>query len=377
MTKNKMGIYSNLKSLDSKFSWSFMGFLIGILGIGYAIYIDQFKEEKPKVIFDILSNTQVLSVKENLNKLDIIYDNQNLKEQKENLILLTIRISNEGNEDIRESDYYSKAPFGFKINNGKIAENPIIIDASSKILKDNLALSYDTINNIILNKVPFNRDQYFTIKVLTICKENVLPSITPTGNITGINEIFPVRNSYINGQKKELSFFESLTFGSFAMHIARFFFYIFFIAIIGLLIGFPASKISTILENKKRKKKIEKFRDKTKIQLSDNIDLIFDFYKDQGEYRIKWLNRILGDKEKLKKHILRNENINLEDFILNDYPPEISQMRMESISQISETMNLISKLKDKKIIEKKGEDFIVNEKFKNELLEFNYFIDIQ
>jgi hypothetical protein len=377
MTKNKMGLYANLKTLDTKFSWSFMGFLIGILGIGYAIYIDQFKEEKPKVIFDILSNTQVLSVKENLNKLDIIYDNQNLKEKKENLILLTIRVSNEGNEDIRESDYYSKAPFGFKINNGKIAETPTIIDASSRILKNNLTLSYDSINNIKLNKVPFNKDQYFTVKVLTICKENVLPSIIPTGNITGINEVFPVRNSFKNGQKQELSFLESLTFGSLGMHIARFFFYLFSMSAGGLLIGIPMSKISTILENKKRKKKIEKFRDKTKIKLSENIDLLFDIYKDEGEFRIKWLNRMLGDKEKLKKYISRNESTNYDDFALNDYPSEVTRINMENVMRISKSKSIISRLTEKKLIEKTDDDLLINEEFKNELLEFNYFIDIQ
>ncbi len=380
MADNKIGLFTNLKTLDNRFSWSFMGFLIGILGIGYAVYIDQFKEEKPKVIFDVLSNTQVLSVKENLNKLDIIYDGQNLKEQQDNLILLTIRISNEGNKDIRESDYYSKAPFGFKINNSVIAEKPIIIDASSKILKDNLTLSYDTLNNITFNKVPFNKEQYFTIKVLTICKENSLPSITPTGNITGINEIFPVRQSYINGQKEELSFFESLTYGGFGMHVARFFFYFLCMAAFGLLIGFPMSKISTFFEDKKRKSKIQKFRDKTKIQLSEKADFIFDIYKNDGEYYIKWLNRTLGEKEKLKKYILYFENQKNEIALFNDYlteRPMDSHIQMERIQHVSVTNGIISKLIDKKIIENQEEDLIIDEQFRNELLEFNYFIDIQ
>lgn len=375
-----MGIYNNFKTLDSKFSWSFLGFLIGILGIVYAIYIDQFKEEKPQVIFDILSNTQVLSVKENLNKLDIIYDGQNLKEKKENLILLTIRISNEGNEDIRESDYYSKAPFGFKINNGKIAERPTIINSSSKILKDNLTLTYDTLNNITLNKVPFNQDQSFTIKVLTICNENTLPTITPLGNIAGINEVFAVKQSFKDGQKEDKSFFQVLTFGSLGIHIARFFFYIFSIVALGLLIVIPSTKISTHFEDKKRKVNIKKFRNKTKIQLSDKVELIFEIYKNDGEHYIKWLNRILEDKEMISKYFAYFENWEIENLLMIDYTKnglvdnEIEEGRIDIFSTAQE---IISKLIERKFILKENNEIIIDEQFKTELREFNYFIDIQ
>lgn len=375
-----MGLFKNFKTLDSKFSWSFLGFLIGIFGIGYAVYVSQFKEENPEVIFDILSNTQVLSVKENLNKLDIIYDGQNLKEQKESLILLTIRISNIGNEDIRENDYFSKVPFGLRINNGKIAESPIIIDASSKILKDNLTISYDTLNNIILNKVPFNQDQNFTIKVLTICKENTLPTITPLGNITGINEVFPVRQSFKDGQKEEKTFLEQLTLGSFGIHLARFFFYILCMVAFGLLVGIPSSKLSTYFENKKRKKKIQKFRDKTKIQLSDKVELIFDIYKNDGEHYIKWLNKSLEDKEMVSNYLAYFENRKNENLLMNDYLTERlhdSEIQMNRIEHFSTTNRIISKLLDKEFIIKENSEITIDEQFKSELREFNYFIDIQ
>lgn len=375
-----MGLYNNLKTLDTKFSWSFMGFLIGILGIGYAIYIDQFKEDKPKVVFDILSNTQVLSVKENLNKLDIIYAGQNLKEQKENLILLTIRIINEGNEDIREGDYYSQAPFGFKISNGKIAERPTIIDASSKTLRDNLILKYDTLNNIRLNKVPFNKDQNFTIKILTICKENTLPTIIPLGNIAGINETFPIRQSFKDGQKEEKSFLELLTLGSFGIHVARFFFYILCMVAFGLLIGIPTSKVTTFFEDKKRKNKIQKFRDKTKIELSDKVELIFDIYKNNGENYIKWLNRTLEDKEMISNYLTYFENRKTENLLMSDYiteRPRDSEIHIARLEHYSATNSIISKLLEKKFIFKENNEIAIDKQFNTELREFNYFIDIQ
>ena len=232
-----MGIISSLRTIDDKYSWSFLGFMIGIIGIGYAVYVSHFREERPLVVFDVLSNTQVLSVKENVNKLDIVYNNKNLKERHEDLILLTVRISNEGDKDVTEHDYYSKIPFGLRIVDGKVADKPNLIDASNQFLKENLSMNYDSLSNITINNIPIDKAQYFTIKVLIICRENTFPSIVPTGKISGISEDFVIRQSYKEGQKEELSFFRLLTYGSLGIHILRLFFYLFCFLVLGLLIG--------------------------------------------------------------------------------------------------------------------------------------------
>lgn len=374
-----MGFLKKIKTLDSRFSWSFFSFLIAIISIGYAVYVDHFKEEKPKVVFDILSNTQVLSVKEDINKLDIIYDGQNLKEQKKNLILLTIRISNEGNEDISEEDFYSQIPFGLKINSGKIAESPFLIDASNKFLKSNLILSHDSLNNVSINKLPINKEQYFTIKILTICSDSTMPSITPMGNISGINEEFPVRLSYSESKKEEKSFIELLTLGGFGIHVARFFFYIFSMVAFGLLIGIPMSKISDFYDNKKRKSIIQKFRDKTKIEITDKADLIFEIFLNDGQHYINWLSHVFSDKEKLTNYLTYFENRKTENLLMNDYlteRPKDAEFDSERRYHFSTTNSIISKLLEKKFIITGGE-LKIDDQFKNDLLEFKYFLDIQ
>ena len=375
-----MSLFKTFKTLDNKFSWSFMGFVIGLLGIGYAIYIDQFKEDKPMVVFDVLSNTQVLSVKENLNKLDIIYDGQNLKERNENLILLTLRISNEGNEDIRENDYYSKAPFGFKLEGCNIAEPPVLIDASNDFIKGNIEFTYDSLNRVVFNKIPFNKEQYYTLKVLTICGSKDLPAIKPFGNISGINEPFPVRQSFKESQKEELSFVEKITLGNFGIHVARFFFYIFSMVIFGLLVGIPASKISTAIEEKKRKRLIKKFRDKSKVELTDNIELIFEIFLEDGSQGLKWLNRIINDNKRLKKYLQVFKNRESENTLFEDYMTERpidERVHFERISHRSRNSVMFNQLKEKGIIEVNNEDVKVDQTFKDELREFVYFIDVQ
>jgi hypothetical protein len=373
-----MTIYKKIKSLDSKFSWSFFGFLIGFLGIAYAIYVEQFKEERPKLVFDLLSNTQVLSVNEDVNKLDIIYDGQNLKAQKKNLILLTIRIKNEGTEGIKEGDYYSKIPFGLKIEGGNIAENPQLIDASDNFLKENVSLSNDSLNNIIINKIPIEENQYFTIKVLTICNQNISPTITPFGKINRMIGEFEIQNSYLSGQKTKKSFFENLTDGSISIHIARFFYYLILIFLVGFLIGFPVSKISKYFERKGKEKIIEKFREKTKIELTDKIDIVFDIYRKENIYYFKWLYKLLSDNEKLVRHLNYFENRNNEDYLIEDFreeSPLSNQSYEERIHYITSTNYLISILMHKKVIIKTDKDVTVDEQFKNGFMEFYHFID--
>lgn len=376
-----MSIYKKIKSLDSKFSWSFFGFLIGILGFGYAIYVDQFKELKPKLIYDLLSNTKVLSVREDVNKLDIIYDGQNLKEQKENLILLTVRIKNEGSQNIVEGDYYSKILFGLKVRGGKIAEKPQLIDASNKFLKENVSLEFDSLNSIKINKVQIDEGQYFTIKILTICKQNISPSIVPIGKISGMTTEFEVRESYLSDKKEEESFFERLIAGSVSIHVARFFFYLLVLILFSLVVILPTSQITTFFEEKNKKRKIEKFREKTKIELTENIELVFDLYREDGAYYIKWLNKILSDKEKLKKYLGYFEEKTKEEYLLDDFKEQpqqrLNELDTERVNYFYSMKSILTKLVDKKIITKTEDDVLVNEMFKNELMEFNYFIDIQ
>jgi hypothetical protein len=377
-----MGILKRLKTLDNEFSWSFSGFIIAIISIGYAIYVDEFKQEKPKIVFDILSNTTVLSVKENLNKLDVLYKGQNLKEKKENLILLTVKISNDGNKDIRETDYYTKTPFGFKIKNGKIAEKPIIIETSNKIFRENMSVSYDSLNNINFNKIPFNEKQYFVVKTLIISKKGVLPSIEPVGIITGINESFTVNETYVSNQKNELSFSESIVFGTPLVHIVRVIFYsIIIIGVASQLIYFFGS-FFVYFQEKRRKSKIQKFRNKTKIKLSEKSNILFTIYIEEGIKKIKMISKLLVQEEKLKKFISFYENMENENFFFDDFlsgtPEKQKSTRFEEFkTPFLRNNEMVKNLLENKLIIKSGDDIIIDEEFKNELIEFNYFIEVQ
>lgn len=373
-----MSFINRLRAVE-KFPWNFPGFVIGLIGIGYAIYVEQFREVKPEIVFDVLSNTQVLSVKEDLNKLDIIYDGQNIKEKKENLILLTIRISNEGNQSVRESDFYSRNPFGLKIIEGRIAEKPLLIDASSDFLRENLSITYDSLNQININKLPFDVNQSFTIKVLTICKESKLPSIRPLGKITGITNKFAIRESFKGEQKQEKTFLESLISGSFGVHVARFFYYLLCLVALGLLIGYPLSRISEFFERRRKKRKIQKFREKTRIELSNRAEFIFDMYLSENEHYVSWLHRLISNEDRLKDYLLYHRNRRMEKFLIDDsfeYRRTHSEVHLDQLEHPRYVYEIISGLIKEKFIIEDGDKITVDLQFKNELHEFVYFIGI-
>lgn len=374
-----MNTFNKIKTIDSKFSWSFIGVIIGIAGLSYGIFVDNFKHEEPDLVFDVLSNTHVLDLKEDISDLKILYKSQNLKETKKTLVLLTIRISNEGNKEIKEVDYYSKVPFGIKIIGGQIAESPTLINASRDFFKEHVKLNYDTLNNILIEKIPIAKKEFFTIKTLIICDKDSTPSIFPFGELSGITEGMRIKNSYKENVKDDLNFWEKLTFGSSGMHVLRFFYYIFCIALVFAAIGLPLSGISSFFEKRKKKKLINKYKQTSKIEITENTEIIIEFFKEYNTPRIIWLDNVLNDKSKLNDYIIYMENRKKENLLINDYytqrPKDSSydEMRFGFFSSVN---RVLGKLIGKNIIDIKNQN-TVKENFLKELKEFRYFLELQ
>ena len=375
-----MSFWNKIKTMDKRFSWSFLGTLIGLIGIGYGVYADFFKEEKPKLIFDVLSNTQILDLKEDVSELQIHYKNQDLKKSKKTLVLLTVRISNKGNAPIKEADYFSKTPFGFKIDGGRIAEPPTLINASRKFFSSNISLKTDSLNNVFIDKIPIDYGEYFTIKILTISNNDKLPRISPFGEISGLKGEIDVLNSYKSETDEEISFWDKLTNGSFGIHFARFFYYIFCIALVGIFIGVPSTKISEYFENKKQEKTISKYKKAVKVKLTDFSEIIFTIYRKYGETQIQWLHKVLNDKNLLDDYLLYVDNKKKENLLMNDFlsdrPKYHEDFEIEKAHFFGSVHYIIETLIKKKIIDLKNNNSI-DSAFTSELEEFKYYLDLK
>lgn len=372
-----MGFFSYIKSLDSKFSWSFLGFVLAIASTGYAVYLAQFKSTSPELAFDILSCTQVLSVNENINNLDIFYKNQNLKQRKENLIVLTVRVANEGETGIREGDFFSKIPFGMSVIGGKIVDNPVLTSASNKFLKDEINLSYDSLNNIIISKIPIDKNQNFTIKVLTICPDRLLPTVVPLGKIAGIVNDITVRESYKQPANKELPLWKELTHGNFFAHILRFLAYLIILVTTAIVIIWPTTVISDALDARKRRKAVAMFMQQTSFVFPEYFQLVTNLYIENGLKELRRLFSIFDNNTLLNKYsvnaterkapwIVRGRG---DDFTGIHERSEVlrgrDMARIPPYDENDEPAKVINRLVGVGVIKKEEANYVVEPTFKN------------
>ena len=79
-----------------------------------------------------------------VSKLDILYDDINLKENHENLKFISLRITNTGTETIFKSNFDENAPLGFKIINGRLVEKPELLSSSNEYISSHIQFSIDS-----------------------------------------------------------------------------------------------------------------------------------------------------------------------------------------------------------------------------------------
>jgi len=94
-----MALFEKLKGIDQKFSWSFFGVVVSVLFFLFGLYTTFIYQKKPKLTFEILSEAPVYDVRENVSKLDILFEGQDIRTNKQTLTLLTLRVLNAGNAD--------------------------------------------------------------------------------------------------------------------------------------------------------------------------------------------------------------------------------------------------------------------------------------
>ena len=368
-----------IKNFYKKHAWSFWSLLIGILGICYAIYVDFIKIEKPKLSFEILSHTKVLDVKEDISKLEIIYDGENLKEKDNTLRILTVKIVNNGNTNIKDNDYDSVLSLGLIIENGKIAKVPDLLETSNNYLKERLSISIDTLNQIIFNKPHLDKDQFFILKILIISKENEVPKIVPFGKISGITSAFPVIDKEEKSKQKN-TFFQKLNFGSFWIHLSRFIYYLLIIVIVSFVIFIPLEKLIDYSESKSKKRKIRKFQSIYDTEDKMYIDVVFDIYLNYDTVYLHWLSDLFSDNEKAQRFINYISFKSKEDKIVKKLiVPELYYEDFENEKDLLtiNAIEIIRVLRSKNILKSENNNLELNTSFYESLNEFRIFLKTQ
>ena len=109
-----------IKNISNNLAWSLLGFVLAVIFGSITIYTEFFRDDRPAIQFEILSDSSVLDVREEVSDLEIIYDGNDLRRSGQSLRVLVVRVSNTGGDDILNSYYDDNALLGFSVENGEL-----------------------------------------------------------------------------------------------------------------------------------------------------------------------------------------------------------------------------------------------------------------
>ena len=272
-----MPLFQWFRKLEKRYALSFLGFLLALVFGALAIYTSFFQERKPNLKYEILSNTPVLDIHEQLSKLSIVYAGRDIKESGQSLSVMTIRIINDGQQDILKSHYDENDPVGLAIVNGEIIETPELLYASNSYLQNNLRVMPETSYKIRFSNVILERGEFFILKLLIIqTGASIPPDVGPVGKVAGIKEI-EVTRPYKENFKQ--SFWIHTFGGNWLVQIIRIIAY----TILSILALLSLIGLSSIAEKVKRRLLVKKFKKEFRVTPSVSNNLLFDRYIRKGE----------------------------------------------------------------------------------------------
>ena len=163
--------------------------IIGLLSGGFFfIYSNFINVPITNLEFNIITNTSLIDIKEEINKLNIYYDTINFIKEDKNISFTIVEVKNTGNKTIATNDYDLNIPFGITLTNAELIKSPELTQSSDeKYFKD--VIKSSSPNKIILNKKIIDPDEFFQMKFYTMHNNGVRPTFKNMGKISGQKEI--------------------------------------------------------------------------------------------------------------------------------------------------------------------------------------------
>lgn len=341
--------------------------LIGLIAAGVTIYAF-LQEKNVDLRYEIIANTNVLDFNAEISKLEVTYDSTNLKQTKENLRIFTIKVINNGNQNILKEYYDENDPLGLKLSTGKIIEQPEIIQVSNDYLQRNVKIENYKYDNINFSQVILESGEYFIIKLLVLHKIDSIPQIISYGKIAGQTKI-EVVNAI--DAKKELTFWQSVYFGNIWVQLLRLISYFVIVVLAIILVVIISDKIDDVKEKKRKKKTITEFKSLKTYQYTRMDDAIFDRYEKNGARPFKQMRSLLEDEKKLNE-IYKELSEQLKSKEYRRY------RRVDSNTRIlldRDDWTLIKEMTNDGIIFKEKDKLTINQAMKDTLDNFIGFLE--
>lgn len=288
-----MALLKNLKKIDQKFAWSFLGVLLALMFGSYTGYREYINSKPPSLQFDILTSTSVLDVRERLSNLSVLFDGIDIRKQGRALRVITVRVLNDSPKDILKGHFDDKAPLGLHISTGKIIKTELA-EASNDYLRKKFTVGTKGDNTLLFPSFILEAREYFVLKLLILHPEGQIPSIEAIGKVAGIKTI-RVREAFRDLGKEP--FFTSAFGGNFLVQSTRLLPYTIVTILLIAAISFLIVTSLSALKKSKRKKVVKEFKSVTNVDLNELDEFIFTEYVKAGEARI------LGMRSKIEQAI--------------------------------------------------------------------------
>lgn len=175
-------------SIDRKFPWSFLGFLAGISFGIFGIYTVFFYAKAPDLKVVVLSSAPVLSIRENVQELEIMFKGKNIRQSHQALTLMNIKLINLGNVPVRPGDFDEKDLLSLILKEGDIVKADVI-ETTDTYLKKVFAQTVIDSQNIRFPPFILEPSNFMSIRILVLHNETAEPILSMKGKIANVSEI--------------------------------------------------------------------------------------------------------------------------------------------------------------------------------------------
>ena len=348
---------------------SFFSFLISI---GYIIYIEFIKDDRPKLYFDIQSVVNVFDITNKLDDLKVLYQNIDILKENKKLFIVNVKIHNKGTTSILLEDYDTEFPIGFSLNNSNIL-SVNVIESSSEYFSQKLLKITSDLNKVILPNIIIDPDNYLILSLIVLKDEESEITINPFGKIAKINN-FLVENTYKN---VEYTFWNDLNEGNIFIKFSRLIYYFFLFLMIFLtiifIIAIPFIVVDTIKElvsKYSRQNQIKKYLKFMPYNNSPSDELIVNLYEKEGSQFIEDLKEFFNND--YQKILTDYQEVKSLDDIKKEQSKNIDTEKLKLEEDIKyKNYYKINRLISKKILDDSGK---INDDVKNAFNNFREYL---
>lgn len=177
-----MPLLDTIRRLDSGLTRSFAVTLILTIA---SFILGQLYDKKPNLRYQIISQSPVYDLRENVTTLDIIFDGKSIRQQQQTLSLITLKVENAGNAGISKQVSFDESSLpGFKVADAKIVKADII-SSGSDYISGNFQLTQKTENEFTFGPCIIDEADFVIIKILALHGESLVPKLSSFGKIAG------------------------------------------------------------------------------------------------------------------------------------------------------------------------------------------------